>query len=98
MNEIYLNEEEIIKIIEKLDLELNEEKLNFDNIKNSLNSLNLHYKTNNKTKLDDLAFTLTNKLTKILKIHDNNIIVLRKKLDTYITTKNKVSKLFDDIV
>ncbi len=98
MMENYLNEEEITRIIDKLDLEVREEKLNFDNIKNSLNSINMNYKSENKTKLEDLSIVINNKLNTILKIHDDDILVLRKNLDTYISTSDKISKLFDDIV
>lgn len=97
MNSNFLDEEQIKITIEKLELDTKEEKINYDNIKNSLDSLNSHYKTNNTTKLDNIAFSLDNKLKTILKIHDDNIIVLRKNLDTYMTTSDKISKLFDDI-
>ena len=97
MNNNFLDEEQIKKVIEKLELDTKEEKINYDSIKTILNSINSHYKTNNTTKLDNIAFLLDNKLKKILKIHDDNILVLRKNLDTYMTTSDKISKLFDDI-
>ena len=31
-------------------------------------------------------------------IHDDNVEVLRKNLDTYITISEKVANMFDDIV
>lgn len=97
MNNNFLDEEQIKKVIEKLELDTKEEKINYDSIKTILNSINSHYKTNNTTKLDNIAFLLNNKLKTILKIHDDNILVLRKNLDTYMTTSDKISKLFDDI-
>lgn len=98
MNGNFLNEEEISKSIKKLELEINDEKLNFDDINTSLSALNVSYKTNNKTKLDELLFNLNTKLTTISSIHDDNVEVLRKNLDTYITTREKVANMFDDIV
>ncbi len=98
MNGNFLNEEEISKSIKKLELEINDEKLNFDDINTSLLALNVSYKTNNKTKLDELLFNLNTKLTTISSIHDDNVEVLRKNLDTYITTREKVANMFDDIV
>lgn len=98
MNGNFLNEEEISKSIKKLELEINDEKLNFDDINTSLSALNVSYKTNNKTKLDELLFNLNTKLTTISSIHDDNVEVLRKNLDTYITTREKVATMFDDIV
>lgn len=94
----FLNEEEISKSIKKLELEINDEKLNFDDINTLLSALNVSYKTNNKTKLDELLFNLNTKLTTISSIHDDNVEVLRKNLDTYITTREKVANMFDDIV
>lgn len=98
MNGNFLNEEEISKSIKKLELEINDEKLNFDDINTLLSALNVSYKTNNKTKLDELLFNLNTKLTTISSIHDDNVEVLRKNLDTYITTREKVANMFDDIV
>ena len=98
MNGNFLNEEEISQSIKKLELEINDEKLNFDDINTSLSALNVSYKTNNKTKLDEISFSLNTKLTTISSIHDDNVEVLRKNLDTYITTREKVANMFDDIV
>lgn len=98
MQENYLDINEIDKTIDKLELEVREEKLNCDDIKNSLENMNLFYKTNNTTKLSNIVFTLNNKLNTISKIHDNNIYVLRKNLEMYISTKDKVAKMFDDII
>ena len=98
MNGNFLNEEEISKSIKKLELEINDEKLNFDDINTLLSALNVSYKTNNKTKLDEISFSLNTKLTTISSIHDDNVEVLRKNLDTYITIREKVANMFDDIV
>lgn len=98
MNGNFLNEEEISKSIKKLELEINDEKLNFDDINTLLSALNVSYKTNNKTRLDELLFNLNTKLTTISSIHDDNVEVLRKNLDTYITIREKVANMFDDIV
>ncbi len=97
MNRNFLEEEEISKSIKKLELEINDEKLNFDDINTKLSALNVSYKTNNKTKLDELLFNLNTKLTTISSIHDDNVEVLKKNLDTYITTREKVANMFDDI-
>lgn len=97
MNGNFLVEEEISKSIKKLELEISTEKLNFDDITTSLSSLNVSYKTNNKFKLDDLLFGINNKLTTISSIHDGNVEVLKKNLETYIATREKVANLFDDI-
>ena len=66
MNGNFLNEEEISKSIKKLELEINDEKLNFDDINTLLSALNVSYKTNNKTRLDELLFNLNTKLTTII--------------------------------
>ena len=41
---------------------------------------------------------LNNKFKIISSIHDDNILVLNKNMETYIATGEKVSKMFDDII
>ena len=98
MNGNFLNTEEISKTIKKLELEIKDEKLNLDDIESSIEALNLNYKTDNSDKLNNLAFMLNNKFKIISSIHDDNILVLNKNMETYIDTRNKVSKIFDDII
>ena len=98
MNGNFLNAEEISKTIKNLELETKEEKLNLDDIKTSIETLNLNYKTDNSDKLNNLAFMLNNKFKIISSIHDDNILVLNKNMETYIATGEKVSKMFDDII
>ena len=98
MNGNFLNTEEISKTIKNLELETKEEKLKLDDIKTSIETLNLNYKTDNFDKLNNLAFMLNNKFKIISSIHDDNILVLNKNMETYIATGEKVSKMFDDII
>ena len=98
MNGNFLNTKEISKTIKKLELEIKDEKLNLDDIESSIEALNLNYKTDNSDKLNNLAFMLNNKFKIISSIHDDNILVLNKNMETYIDTSNKVSKIFDDII
>ena len=98
MNGNFLNTEEISKTIKKLELEIKDEKLNLDDIESSIEALNLNYKTDNSDKLNNLSFMLNNKFKTISSIHDDNILVLNKNMETYIDTRNKVSKIFDDII
>lgn len=98
MNGNFFNTEEISKTIKKLELEIKDEKLNLDDIESSIEALNLNYKTDNSDKLNNLSFMLNNKFKTISYIHDDNILVLNKNMETYIDTSNKVSKIFDDII
>lgn len=98
MNGNFLNTEEISKTIKKLELEIKDEKLNLDDIESSIEALNLNYKTDNSDKLNNLSFMLNNKFKTISYIHDDNILVLNKNMETYIDTRNKISKIFDDII
>ena len=74
-----------------------ENTLNIEDINTSIESLNLNYKTDNSDKLNNLALNFKNKFKTIISIHDDNILVLKKNMETYITTSEKVSKMFDDI-
>ena len=96
-NIIFLDVDEVAKTTEKLEVIVKDEKLSADNIKFSIESLNLNYKSDNSNKLNDLALTIDRKLKTISSIHDNNILVLRKNRETYIATSEKVSKMFEDL-
>ena len=96
-NVIFFDVEEVSKSIEKLETIVKDEKLNSDNIKVSIESLNLNYKSDNSNKLDDLALTIDRKLKTISSIHDDNILVLNKNREAYVATSEKVSKMFDDL-
>ena len=96
-NIIFLDVDEVSKTTEKLEVIVEDEKLSSDNIKVSIGSLNLNYKSDNSNKLNDLALTIDRKLKTISSIHDNNILVLRKNRETYIATSEKVSKMFEDL-
>ena len=94
----FLSTEEISKTIKNLEVETKDEQLNIEDINTSIESLNLNYKTDNSDKLNNLSFMLNNKFKTISYIHDDNILVLNKNMETYIDTRNKVSKIFDDII
>ena len=96
-NIIFLDVDEVSKTTEKLEVIVKDEKLSSDNIKVSMESLNLNYKSDNSNKLNDLSLTIDRKLKTISSIHDNNILVLRKNRETYIATSEKVSKMFEDL-
>lgn len=97
MNENFMDEEEVTKTIDKLEAETTDEKLNLDNIKTIMSDMNLNYKTDNESKLSELLDTLNNKFKTLTAVHDDNITVLKKNLDTYITTKEKVASMFDNL-
>lgn len=97
MNENFMDEEEVTKTIDKLETETIDEKLNLDNIKTIMSDMNLNYKTDNGSKLSELLDTLNNKFKTLTAVHDDNITVLKKNLDTYITTKEKVASMFDNL-
>ena len=96
-NIFFLDVNEVAKTTEKLEVIVKDEKLSADNIKVSIESLNLNYKSDNSNKLNDLSLTIDRKLKTISSIHDNNILVLRKNRETYIATSEKVSKMFEDL-
>ena len=96
-NIFFLDVDEVAKTTEKLEVIVKDEKLSADNIKVSIESLNLNYKSDNSNKLNDLSLTIDRKLKTISSIHDNNILVLRKNRETYIATSEKVSKMFEDL-
>ncbi len=97
MNGNFIDEEEVLKTIDKLDIEITNEKLNLDNIITIIQDININYKTDNESKLSELLDTLNNKFKTITAIHDDNITVLKKNLDTYISTREKIANMFDDL-
>lgn len=97
MIESFLIEEEITKTIDKLEMEVNDEKINLDSILSYFNQINLNYKTNNYSKVEELSSILSNKFKIICFIHDDNVTVLKRNLNAYIDTKEKVTNLFDNM-
>ena len=88
-DKIWMNENEIVLINDKLKLFKKEEDLSIEAIDNIYIEINNNYKTNNTDKLYLLESEVLNNLNDISRIHNDNIYVLDKKREQYLELKKK---------
>lgn len=89
--------ENMIKSLEIVKMYDNEEKINFDKIKNNLIDINSNYNTSNYNKLMNIQVDLINKMNVIKLNHYNNEVIINKNIIKYIDTAKKVENMFDNI-
>lgn len=89
--------ENMIKLLEMIKMYDNEEKVNFEKIKNSLIEVNNSYNTSNYNKLINIQTDLINKLSVIKLNHYNNEVIINKKIIKYIDTAKKAENIFNNI-
>ncbi|MBQ6495184.1 MAG: hypothetical protein IJI49_04200 [Bacilli bacterium] len=83
IDKIGMNVPEIELLIDKLKIYIKEEDISVDELDNLYLEINKYYQTNNTNKIDLLESELVNNLKKISKIHNNNILVLEKKVEEH---------------
>lgn len=96
-NEGLINEFSFNSSIEKMNLFFQEEVLIFDKIENILNNLNLAYKSSNSKKIDELNKEYIDKMGTISRIHEDEILVLKKVQDRNIAVVEKAVKAFENL-
>ena len=96
--ENFLKEDAIETSLTKLESLISMEKKDLDDIKNYFNNVHYYYKSNNKSKIEELNSQFINKFKTIVNMHDNNLIVIKRNLQNYKDTKIKVENIFNDII
>lgn len=92
-----LNEEQLSIVVNKMDAYKRLEDVCFDNIYNHLRQINDHYQSKNTNRLDSKFLEINRKFKTINQIHNNNIFVVRKNIENYVSTKTKVENIFNKI-
>lgn len=93
-----MNVEQLGKINEKLKLYIRDEEIDFSNIKSILESINYNYDTGNVVKLEELEVELINKLKKINKNHNTDMLVIEKNINKYKELNQNTEKIFNDLM
>ena len=87
-NNVFLDEDNMSTVVDKLNLYCNDENVSFDNLRANIISFNEQYKTNNSSSLDNKLMELNAKMKTISNIHSNNIFVLRRRIQQHIALRN----------
>ena len=98
MNEkvIYFDSDNLETIVSKMDLKLIEEKEIYDKINDCFNGMNNVYKSN-QIKLDMVESELLLNITKMINNHENNIYLIKKRIEAVRNTRRKVNALDDSV-
>lgn len=93
----FVNEEELERSIEKIQLYKNSANIKFDEMMKSLEKLNLEFDTGNRKHFQNLQHEFDVKGNMVNKLHNNNIYVLEKTLSNYRETALKNAKSLKNI-
>ena len=75
-----MNIEQLGKVNERIKIYATDEELQFSSIKSVLNNINYNYDTDNTIKLEELDEELINKLKKINKNHNLDMLIIDKNI------------------
>ena len=93
-----MNIENIENLMEKMNMFNKEELLLFGEIKNQFTNIGYTFDMPFSSFFEEKINQLYDKFSIIVKIHDNNILVLNRNIDKYLSTSFKVAQKFDNIV
>ena len=93
----YIDIEKLTKNNEKIYMYIKEESLKINNIKEIFNNINMCLDINESNHIENLQFELNKKLKTINKIHNNNHIVIEKKINKYIEAARMTNEIFNNI-
>ena len=83
-------------IIKKLQFNLKEEEINYEDVSKVFNSINYFYNTNNKNDLDNLIMEILYKFKSIINIHRNRISILEFNKNNYQDTLSLVKNFLSE--
>ena len=93
-----MNIEQLEKVNERIKIHATEEELQFSSIKSVLNNINYNYDTDNTIKLEELDEELINKLKKINKNHNLDMLIIDNNINKYKELKKKKKKIFKKLI
>lgn len=94
---IVIDEEQIIRELDKFQIFVKEEKQSFINLKESLNNLNSNYKTSNTQALSSLSNELENKFKIIENKREKFSNIVVANVQKYHNLVHKAENIFDKI-
>ena len=93
-----MNIEQLGKVNERVKIYTTDEELQFSSIKSVLNNINYNYDTDNTIKLEELDEELINKLKKINKNHNLDMLIIDKNINKYKELNQNTEKIFKNLM
>ena len=93
-----MNIEQLGKVNERIKIYTTDEELQFYTIKSVLDNINYNYDTDNTIKLEELDEELINKLKKINKNHNIDMLVIDKNINKYKELNQNTEKIFKNLM
>jgi len=93
-----MNIEQLGKVNERIKIYATDEELQFSSIKSVLNNINYNYDTDNTIKLEELDEELINKLKKINKNHNTDMLIIDKNINKYKELNQNTEKIFKNLM
>ena len=93
-----MNIEQLGKVNERIKIYTTDEELQFSSIKSVLNNINYNYDTDNTIKLEELDEELINKLKKINKNHNLDMLIIDKNINKYKELNQNTEKIFKKLM
>ena len=93
-----MNIEQLGKVNERIKIYATDEELQFSSIKSVLNNINYNYDTDNTIKLEELDEELINKLKKINKNHNTDMLIIDKNINKYKELNKNTEKIFKNLM
>ena len=93
-----MNIEQLGKVNERIKIYTTEEEIQISNINAILNNINYNYATDNTIKLEELQVELMNKIKKINKNHNTNILIINKNINKYKEASQSTEKIFKNLI
>ena len=93
-----MNIEQLGKVNERIKIYATDEELQFSSIKSVLNNINYNYDTDNTIKLEELDEELINKLKKINKNHNIDMLIIDKNINKYKELNQNTEKIFKNLM
>jgi len=93
-----MNIEQLGKVNERIKIYATDEELQFSSIKSVLNNINYNYDTDNTIKLEELDEELINKLKKINKNHNLDMLIIDKNINKYKELNQNTEKIFKNLM
>ena len=93
-----MNIEQLEKVNERIKIHATDEELQFSSIKSVLDNINYNYDTENTIKLEELDEELINKLKKINKNHNIDMLIIDKNINKYKELNQNTEKIFKKLM
>lgn len=93
----YIDEEKLLKTIEKLEMYIRDESINFETLKRLMRDMQYDYTSKNSTLLYETQCDFNRKFNTIHRIHNDYITIFKKTVLKYKTVRKQTEQKFSRI-